>query len=238
LGVTHGIWTADDNIHGTEIVAEVDDPVLYRLVRTSYKLERQTGWKLVRYPNPFPSAWVTVRGRETPGWGLLYTVLSRLDVIDEAWFLESESPRKSHSPERGWELDFQRHLESPRVTEIDMGPPARLADLKEWDGRTAIVDHDGSCYLIIRRTYYPGWTYRVNDGPEQPVLKVNGGLQAAALTGTGTSRITFEYRPTGLRPALVLSAGAAAAALVCLLASMAGKLVRAGPRPTASKMIG
>ena len=226
MGVTHGIWTADDNIHGTEVVAEVDDPVLYRLLRTSARLQRQTGWKLVRYPNPFPSAWVTVRGHETSNWGILYAVLSGADLIDEALFLEGEGPRKSHSQERGWELEFQRQLEAPIATDIDMGPPARLADLKDWDGRTAIVDHDGSCYLIIRRTYYPGWTYRVNDGPEQPVLKVNGGLQAAALTGTGTSRVTFQYRPTGLRPALSLSAGSAAAALICLFASMAGKLVR------------
>ena len=57
----------------------------------------------------------------------------------------------------------------------------------------------GPCYLILRRTYYPGWFYRLDDGPEQPVLKVNGGLQGAALTGTGLSQVTFQYRPTGLR---------------------------------------
>jgi hypothetical protein len=113
-----------------------------------------------------------------------------------------------------------------------------VAAVRKWDGRTAIVDHDGTCYLIVRRTYYPGWFYRLDDGPEQPVLKVNGGLQGAALTGTGTSRVTFQYRPKGLRPALFLSAGSAAAALICLFAGMAGKRFRAGSRPAASKMIG
>src|SRR5207248_8151541 len=138
--VTHGIWTAEDNIRGTEVVAEVDDPVLYGLLRTSRRFQRQTRWKLVRYTNPFPPAWVAVRGREASSWGLLYGSLSRADLTDEAWFLEGDGPRKSHLQGKGWEFEFQRQLEAPRVAEIDMGPPARLAHLKNWDGRTAIVD--------------------------------------------------------------------------------------------------
>jgi hypothetical protein len=238
LGVTHGIWTAEDNIRGTEVVAEVRDPVLYQLLRTSRRLQRQTGWKLVRYPNPFPPAWVPVRGREASSWGVLYGSLSRADLTDEAWFLEGDGPRRSHSQARGSEFELQKQFEAPRVTDIDMGPPARLADLKNWDGHTAIVDHDGSCYLIVRRTYYPGWTYQVDDGQEQLVLKVNGGLQGVPLTGSGINHVSFRYRPTGLRQAIGVSLGAASAALVGLVAGMAGKLARKGPRPTASKMIG
>ena len=93
--------------------------------------------------------------------------------------------------------NYKGTFEAPKVTDIDIGPPARMVDLKNWDGRSAIVDHDGSCYLIIRRTYYPGWTCRVNDGPEQPVLKVNGGLQGVPLTGTGTSRVHISIPSHG-----------------------------------------
>jgi hypothetical protein len=215
LGVSHGVWTDDDQIRGTEVIAELDDPALWRLLESSTRTKHQPRWRLVHYPDPFPPAWVAVRGREAMGWESLYAALARDDLADEAWFLPGEGPR----------------------VEIDDRARAHLAVVRQWDGRTAIVDHDGTCYLILRRTYYPGWFYRLDDGPEQPVLKVNGGLQAAALTGTGTSQVTFQFHPTGLRLALGLSAGSAAAALICLFAGMVGKLVRAGSRPIASKMI-
>ena len=70
----------------------------------------------------------------------------------------------------------------------------------------------------------------------QLVLKVNGGLQGVPLTGSGISHVSFRYRPTGLRLAIGVSLGAASAALICLFAGMAGKLVRAGPRPAPSRM--
>jgi hypothetical protein len=216
LGVSHGIWTDDDQVRGTEVIAELDDPALSRLLGSSTQTKHQSRWKLVRYPDPFPPAWVAVRSREAAGWGALYAALARDDLADEAWFLPGEGPSVA----------------------IDNRALAHVAAVRKWDGSTAIIDHDGTCYLIVRRTYYPGWFYRLDDGPEQPVVKVSGGLQGAALTGTGTSRVTFQYHPTGLRPALVLSAGSAAAALICLFAGMAGKRIRAGSRPTASKMIG
>jgi hypothetical protein len=178
---------------------------------------------------------VAVRGREVANWQALFSFLSQADLADEAWFIEAEGPRKSHT-DLG-EFDFHRLLEVPRAVDIDMGAPARLAELRSWDGRTAIIDHDGSCYLIVRRTYYPGWMYRVGDGPERPVLKVNGGLQGVSLTGTGTSHVTFRYHPTGLRPTAILSLGAAAAALTVLILGVVRNLARGGTRPAWLKLV-
>ena len=83
--------------------------------------------------------------------------LSRLDLTDEAWFLQGEASTQEPLPRKGVGAEFQRQPGAPRAAEIDMGSPSTLwPGLKSWDGRTAIVDHDGSCYLIVRRTYYPG----------------------------------------------------------------------------------
>jgi uncharacterized membrane protein YfhO len=66
----------------------------------------------------------------------------------------------------------------------------------------------------MRRTFYPGWSARVDGGPERPVLRVNGGLQGVRLNGAGTHRVVVQYRPTGLRRAAVVSVAATLAALV------------------------
>ena len=96
---------------------------------------------------------------------------------------------------------------------------AEVAKVESWDGHTAIVAHDGSCILILRRTYYPGWTYQINDGIEQPMLPVNGGLQGVQLTGFGTSRVSVRYRPTGLVWAVTISLAATAASALVLIAA-------------------
>ena len=132
-------------------------------------------WKLVRVPDAFPPAWVARQVREAPNWGLLFLMLSQNDAPDEAWFLPEDRPPAS--PGRG----------------------AQVASVRSWNGQTAIVEHDGSCILILRQTYYPGWVYRVDDGPEQPVHKVNGGLQGIPLSGSATSRVEVRYRPTRAR---------------------------------------
>ncbi len=93
--------------------------------------------------------------------------------------------------------------------------------MKPWDEQTWVVEHDGTCYLVVRRTYYPGWFYRINGGPERPVLKVNGGFQWEPLTGSGTSRVTFGYRPPGQRVGAAISLGSTAAALVVLIVGLA-----------------
>jgi hypothetical protein len=196
FGVTHGVWGIGDEVKGTEVLAEVPDPVLDRVLGSVPGLPGRSPWRLVRNKDVFPPAWVALQVRRPQDWVELYGTLSRVDARDEAWLLPEDRP--------------------PGLRELDASPASRV---KSWDGRTAVVEHDGSCILILRRTHYPGWTYRVNDGPEQPVLKVSGGLQGAWLTGTGTSRVETRYRPTGLTRALRVSTGAVAAALVVLAAA-------------------
>jgi len=197
LGATYGVWGSGDDVRGTEVLAEIADPALDRVMR-GVSILKSGGlgpWKLVRIPNSFPSAWIARRIREAPTWGRLYTELSCADAALEAWFLSEDLP--SPLPDR----------------------LARAASIKSWDGETAIVEHDGACILILRRTFYPGWVYRINDGPEQPVIKVNGGLHGVPLAGSGTSRIGLVYRPTGLKQAAAVTLAALAAAIaVCSVA--------------------
>jgi hypothetical protein len=196
------VWSAGDDIRGFELLAVIADPALDRVLASVPSLRGRGPWKLVRDPGAFPAAWVARRVREAPHWGGLYSELTRADRPDEAWFLSED--RTSMSP----------------LTE----PTARVARVQSWDRRTAIVEHDGSCILILRRTHYPGWTYRVDGGAAHPVLKVNGGLQGVPLNGTGTSRVELHYRPTGLGQAAALTLTALAAAVIVVISQ--GLVVR------------
>jgi hypothetical protein len=194
FGVTHGVWGSLDPVWGTEILAKIADPALDRVL-ANIAVSGRGGlgpWKLVRTPDPFPSAWVARQTRKAPDWGSLFLALSHDDLPDEAWFLAED--------------------DSPSLP----GNAACLAGVRSWNGQTAVVEHDGACVLILQRTYYPGWVSRVDDGPEQPVLKVNGGLQGVALTGSGTSQVVMHYRPTGLLQASAVSLTALATAVLVL----------------------
>jgi hypothetical protein len=193
FGVTHGIWAADDDVVGMEVLAVMPDPGLDRVMASVPRLHGRGPWKLVRDPGAFPAARVALRVREADGWGPLYTTLSHGDLADEAWFLAEDG--------------------APRLT----GPPAGTARVRSWDRRAAVVEHDGSCVLILRRTYYPGWSYRIDGGPEHPVLKVDGGLHGIPLAGSGIHRVEVRYRPTGLRQAVRISMAALGAAVLVLL---------------------
>jgi hypothetical protein len=194
FGVTYGVWGSRDAVWGTEILAKIADPVLDRVFAPISNLRRSGlgPWTLVRVPNAFPPAWIAHRVREAPTWGLLFLALSSSDALDEAWFLPEDHPPLF--PDAG----------------------AEVASVRSWDGQTAIVDHDGSCILVLRRTYYPGWVSRVGGGPETPVLKVNGGLQGIPLTGSATSYVKVRYRPTQLMRAVAVSLTALSAALSVL----------------------
>jgi hypothetical protein len=104
---------------------------------------------------------------------------------------------------------------------LEVGPTALAipGEVTSWDGRTAVVRHDGPSRLVINRTYYPGWTYRIDDGPETPVNRASQrerGVQAVDVPGAGTHRVTFAYRPTNLRVFASLSAGSTALALAAV----------------------
>jgi hypothetical protein len=195
FGVTHGVWCSGDDVRGTEIIAEINDPALDEIMSSVSHLE-QTGlgpWKLVRNRDPFPPVRVALRVHEAANWGRLYTELSRVDGLDDAWFLAEDRP--------------------PTLP----APVATKSRIATWDGRTVTLEHDGACILIVRRTYYPGWQARINDGPAEPVLKVDGGLQGVRVTGSGTTRVSFEYSPVGLDRSVRVSLSALGLALVGLL---------------------
>ena len=162
-------------------------------------------WKLVRNPGAFPPAWVARSVRVAPNWGWLYSELSAADSRDVAWFLAEDNA-----------------LSLPK-------PTAQVASVRSYDGQIAVVDHDGSCILVLRQTYYPGWVYRVNDGPLTPVLKVDGGLQGIPLLGSGTSRVVVRYQPSGLARATKVALIALAAAACVLAAAGLKTLKRSRP---------
>jgi hypothetical protein len=213
FGVTHGIWGADEDLgrHG-EVIAEVNDPSLDWIIATSPSLRGKSPWKLVRYTDSFPPAWVARRVVELPTWGRLYSELSRADDPDEALFLADD--------------------ETARAPDLGTGPFATKASVQSWDGRAAMVEHDGSAILILRKTYYPGWFYRVGDGLERPVLKVNGGLQGVPLVGSGTSRVVLSYQATGLGGAVKVSIAAIAGAIIVLTVAASMALGNRKLRPT------
>lgn len=212
FGVTHGIWGSTDDVRGADIIAEINDPELDRLMMGAMSARRGglSPWKLVRERQPFPSAWVARRVRQAESWNELYPQLSLADTPDEAWFLAADCP-------------------SPYT-----GAAAQTAKVESWDGQTAVVSHDGSCILIMRRTYYPGWTYRINHGPEQHVLKVDGGLQGVRLVGSGKSQVTVRYQPTGFAHAVVVSLVATTTALLTFLIAALGSRHRLVASSTAS----
>jgi hypothetical protein len=202
FGVTHGIWGPDDDVRGTEILAVVPDPALDRVMARVPSLHARGPWTLVRDPGAFPAARVARRVREAAGWGELYTTLSGGDRPDEAWCLAEDG--------------------APRLPD----PLATAARVRSWDGRAAVVEHDGSCVLILRRTYYPGWSYRIDGGSERPVLKVDGGLHGVPLPGSGTHRVAVVYRPTGLARAATISIAALGIAVLFLGAAGVAALRR------------
>jgi hypothetical protein len=210
FGVTHGVWGFKDSLHEADVIAVVGDSVLDQVVTTVQGPARATPgpWKLVRNRDVFPSAWVVRRVHEAAHWGALYTALSQQDLSETAWFVAEDA--------------------HPSLPE----PVARAARVERWDGKTAIVEHDGSCILIMRRTFYPGWVYQVDGGPEQSVFKVDGGLQGALLAGSGTSRVTLRFRPNGLARAATVSLVALAGIALVLCAARWTYFGRALPQET------
>jgi len=209
-----------DDTRGTEVLTKLTDLALERTLSDSRPVRQGTRWSLVRYPEPFPVAWMALRAFEAGSWESLFATLTMEDRAGEAWFIQGDGPPEAEVRSRHSLEDFVAKNLTPRTLAIELGAPARTAQVKAWDDHTLDVEHDGTCYLVVRRTYYPGWFYQINGGPERPVLKVNGGLQCVPLTGAGTSRVTFGYRPSSQRVGAAISLGSTAAALVVLIVGM------------------
>lgn len=197
FGVSYGVWGARDDVRGTDVLAEFADPTIDQLTK-NHPLLKNSGfgpWKVVRFPHPFPATRIARRIRKARNWSELYAELSRTDAAEEAWFLSEDIPN------------------------LPPGSSANRASIKNWDGKTAVVEHDGACILILRRTFYPGWVYRINHSPPHPVIKVDGGLQGVPLVGSSTSQIELTYRPTGFGAAIAITLAAFGSAIAtCSLA--------------------
>ena len=178
FGVTHGVWGSADPVIGTVLLDRIPDPVLDRLMASSPHSSRGGlgPWKLVRVPDVFPTAWIAREVHEAPNWAFLFLKLSLDDARDQAWFEPGDRPPPCRN-------------RLPTQPAYEAGTGKR----RSWNTTAP-------CFLILPRTYYPGWFYQVDGGAEQPVLKVNSSMQGAQLVGSGTSRLTFHYSPTGLAP--------------------------------------
>jgi hypothetical protein len=193
FGVTHGIWDGPVPKGAAEVLLEAEDPILDRLVFKPPGAPARATWRLVRYPAAFPEARAATRAEMASGESSLLSAIS-IDSSQEAvWYRAGELP----------------------VTLLKAR--AQKAGIASWDGRSATVEHDGSCDLVINRTFYPGWFASVNDGRERPVHRAEIGIQSVLLEGSGTSTVRFDYRPEGMQTASVLAIAATGLALLGLL---------------------
>ncbi len=224
FGVAYGVWAADDPVAapGVTTLLETPDPVLERLFPTALTADRRRLWRLVRYDAPAPPARVVTAARELPAWGPLYSRFSRSDDLDAdtAWFLTDDVP-----PGLKRTRPAGLPLGPDQDAALDLGVPATAARVTAFDGRSATVEHDGGCVLILRRTAYPGWSARINGALDAvPLAPVNGGLQALVLKGRGPSRIDLIYRPTALSLWATITTLALIGALATLVASRLERL--------------
>ncbi|MFO0891243.1 MAG: hypothetical protein U0790_19130 [Isosphaeraceae bacterium] len=192
-GMTHGLWDRPVPGEGVETLLEGPDAILDRLVVKPPGVPARATWRLVRYRDPFPIARCTLRRRFAASPSSLLSETS-FDLDPRTlWFLPQDRPPPP------------------------AGPPATSGNVLSFDGETALVEHDGSCDLVISRTFYPGWFASVNGGAERPVSRAELGIQSVALESHGPSRVRFTYRPTTLRWSAPIALLASALTLAGLL---------------------
>jgi hypothetical protein len=193
LGISH-IAVKAETRDQPEVMTTVwrgTDPLLSRLLNApSYQ-----PWQIVRPPGLVTPARVAIRLEPAVFKDVLHPTAYFTGMIpaDGAWVPQA---------------DLSSY---PKLT-------ASSARVVRWGGHSGEVEHDGSCLLVLTRTYYPGWTYRLDGGPARPVISVDGGLQGIPIPGAGTTRVTVAYRPIGITAAVAMSlAGLGAVAAVGVL---------------------
>jgi hypothetical protein len=203
-GVSHGVWDGPADREGVVTLMKAEDPVLDRLVYKPPGAPTRAIWRIVRYPEPFPEARAAIRVRIASQERTLISGISFDPDPQAIWYAAADQP--------------------PADTE----PRASSARIASWDGRAAVVVHDGCCDLVINRTYYPGWFASVDQKPAEPVRRAELGIQAVRLPGKGTSHVSFTYRSTGNTPATRLSLAAIAVACAWLIAEFARRAFKYG----------
>ncbi len=183
--VSHLVGSNESFIPLGKDMGQWRDPALDQIVHRSPDQPAVRNWSLIELDAPFAEARVALRARRIADRRALLRRLSASDDLDLAWFL----------PEDG----------------VADRADAKSARLLSWDGSTAEVEHDGPSDLVIARTYDPGWTARINDRIDQPVLPVDGGFQAIRLDGSSRDRISLRYRPARFGLWLAISSLAATA---------------------------
>ena len=148
---------SNDDVRGTESSPMIDDPALDQVMSQCHQPAAQSGlgpWKLVQNPGAFPPPGSHAGStKHRAGVPLQCSLVQRQP--DVAWSLAEDS--------------------LPPLPE----PQPASARVKSYDGQTAVVEHDGSCVLVLRRTYYPGWVYQVDGGPLRQSSRLTAGFKVS-----------------------------------------------------------
>ena len=243
FGVTHGVWSDKTTQPDAEIVYEGPDPWLDRTA--NYDMSRST-WRLVRYADAFPPARVVIKERIsnkslTPSPSREKVAVGRMRDANQAAQPEpaplQSDLKASIAPTT---LDFNQDI-LKSLTEADPAMDtvlygvedrpatpltAQSAKLLSWDGREAVVEHDGTCDLVVNRTFYPGWVAEVDGAPGPPIHKADGGVQSVRIEGRGTTRIALIYHPTWLIQGLWIAGLAALSAILTILIPIVRRAVK------------
>jgi hypothetical protein len=203
FGITHGVIDDTKQIVPATVLYRGKDATLDAALRIRPTDPVGRIWRLERYEGAFPEARAAIHAHVAKDWYKIFSRLTNSLDLEDVWFLREDLPP-----------------DPP-------GPRAGAARVLQWDGRSGEVEHDGTCDLVLLRTYYPGWSARIDGGPEVPVARADGGFQAVRLAGSGVTKVSVRYRPTHLALAAGLSLTAVGAAVAVLLAAAVRR--RRGP---------
>lgn len=191
FGVTHLVVDRPILAGDGETLVTRSDPALDRVVYRAADQPEKRSWRVLRLRVPFPGARVATQSRVVPDRNVMRDQLSRSDALDYVYYLPQDAPRG------------------------DGEPRANAARVLQWDGRSATIEHDGACDLVLARAYDPGWRASIAGGRDVAVHRADGGFQAIRVPGSGQTRVNVRYEPPSLQRGIAISI--AAGAVVALL---------------------
>ena len=199
LGITHGVFEGARSYRASEVIYLGEDKALDALMPSRRETVFPRIWRVERYPPTFPEARIAKEAHIVDGWIEIFPAIVKNNDPNQVWYPITDAPP-----------------ETP-------GPRATRATLTKWNGMSGEVEHDGDCDLVIRRTFYPGWTATVNNGPPVALHPADGGLLSLRLTGKGPSRVDLSYKPTRLSLYLKISGVSIMVAAGLAIAGWVGK---------------